>query len=206
MPDVFGNTLGLKPSQLHALQRTFRRRVDADQVVSPELARHLAEISRETGRQVGVLLDRKGEVEWVVVGDARKLTLPDVGRARAGSHRLRGLRLVHTHLDGEPLTRDDQTDLALLRLDSVTAVEVAPSSRGREMLSIDLSEYADPLPMRTIRIPYSGYLKPWQQTHAVGAGNLPRIGPIIFVTLDAAESKTETRGPIAEVRCMFTSD
>ena len=69
----------------------------------------------------------------------------------------------------------------------MTAVEVAPSSRGREMLSIDLSEYADPLPMRTIRIPYSGYLKPWQQTHAIGAGNLPRIGPIIFVTLDAAD-------------------
>jgi len=124
MHDVFGHTLGLKPSQLHALRRTYRRRVDADQVVSPELARHLAEVSHETGRQVGVLLDRKGEVEWVLVGDARKLTLPDVGRGRAGSHRLRGLRLVHTHLDGEPLTRDDHTDLALLRLDSVSAVEV----------------------------------------------------------------------------------
>jgi hypothetical protein len=71
----------------------------------------------------------------------------------------------------------------------MTAVEVAPSRRGREMISVDLSEYADPLPMRTIRVPYSGYLKPWQQTYAVGAGNLPRIGPIIFVTLDAADLK-----------------
>ncbi len=124
MDDVFGNTLGLKPSQLHALRRTSRRRVDAGEVVSPELARHLAEVSHETGRQVGVLLDRKGDVQWVLVGDARRLTLPDVGRGRAGSHRLRGLRLVHTHLDGEPLTRDDHTDLALLRLDSVAALEV----------------------------------------------------------------------------------
>ena len=124
MHDVFGHTLGLKPSQLHALQRTYRRRVDAEQVVSPELARHLAEVSHETGRQVGVLIDRKGEIEWVIVGDARKLDLPDVGRGRAGSHRLRGLRLVHTHLDGEPLTRDDHTDLALLRLDLVAAIEV----------------------------------------------------------------------------------
>jgi hypothetical protein len=55
------------------------------------------------------------------------------------------------------------------------------------MVSIDLSEYADPLPMRTIRIPYSGYLKPWQQPYAVGQANLPRIGPIIFVTLDIAD-------------------
>lgn len=136
MHDVFGHTLGLKPSQLHALRRTYRRRVAAEEVVSPELARHLAEVSHETGRQVGVLLDRKGDVQWVVVGDARKLDLPDVGRGRAGSHRLRGLRLVHTHLDGEPLTRDDHTDLALLRLDSVAAIEVrADGQPGRVHLA-----------------------------------------------------------------------
>ena len=126
MQEVFGNTLGLKPSQLHALRRTYRRRVGAEVVVSPELARHLTEVSLETRRQIGVLLDRKGDVQAVVVGDARKLELPDVGRARAGSHRLRGLRLVHTHLHGEPLTRDDHTDLALLRLDLVAAIEVQP--------------------------------------------------------------------------------
>jgi GTP-binding protein HflX len=124
MQDVLGNTLGLKPSQLHALRRTYRRRVDAEVIVSPELARHLTEVSRETNRQIGVLLDRKGDVQAVIVGDARRLELPDVGRARAGESRLRGLRLVHTHLNGEPLTRDDHTDLALLRLDLVAAVEV----------------------------------------------------------------------------------
>jgi GTP-binding protein HflX len=124
MQDVHGNTLGLKPSQLHALRRTYRRRVDAQAIVSPELARHLTEVSLETGRQVGVFLDRKGDVQAVMVGDARKLELPDVGRARAGDSRLRGLRLVHTHLNGEPITRDDHTDLALLRLDLVAAIEV----------------------------------------------------------------------------------
>jgi GTP-binding protein HflX len=123
MQDVHGNTLGLKPSQLHALRRTYRRRVDARSIVSPELARHLVEVSLETGRQIGVFLDRKGDVQAVMVGDARKLELPDVGRARAGESRLRGLRLVHTHLHGEPLTRDDHTDLALLRLDLVAAIE-----------------------------------------------------------------------------------
>lgn len=118
-----GKTLGLKPSQLKRLQATFRRRVPAAEVTSPELARHLTEISRETGRQIGVLVNRRGEVEHVIVGDAFKLELPDVGRARAGEARLRGLRLVHTHLKDEPLTRDDLTDLALLRLDLVCAIE-----------------------------------------------------------------------------------
>lgn len=124
MQDVHGNTLGLKPSQLHALRRTYRRRVDAGTIVSPELARHLTEVSLETNRQIGVFLDRKGDVQAVMVGDAGKLTLADVGRARAGESRLRGLRLVHTHLRGEPLSRDDHTDLALLRLDLVAAIEV----------------------------------------------------------------------------------
>ncbi len=124
MQDVFGNTLGLKPSQLHALRRTYRRRVDARVIITPELARHLTEVSLETNRQIGVFLDRKGDVQAVMVGDARKLELPDVGRSRAGESRLRGLRLIHTHLNGEPLTRDDHTDLALLRLDLVAAIEV----------------------------------------------------------------------------------
>src|SRR5690606_19077947 len=81
-------------------------------------------LSRSVNRQLGVLLNRKGEVEEVIVGNAHKLELPDIGRARAGQIRLRGLRLVHTHLKSEPLTRDDLTDLALLRLDAVVAIGV----------------------------------------------------------------------------------
>jgi GTP-binding protein HflX len=123
LQELFGNTLGLKPSQAQRLRNTYRRRLRNDEIVSPELARHLTELSRETGRQVGVLLSRKGEVEHVIVGDAHKLELPEIGRARAGQVRLRGLRLVHTHLRGEPLTRDDLTDLALLRLDLVCAIQ-----------------------------------------------------------------------------------
>ncbi|HEX9579318.1 MAG TPA: GTPase HflX [Myxococcales bacterium] len=101
---------------------TYRRRVQQRELVSAELARHLTEVSREIGRQVGVLLNRRGEVENVIVGDARQLVLPDIGRARAGQLRLRGLRLIHTHLKDEPLTRDDLTDLVLLRLDAVAAI------------------------------------------------------------------------------------
>ncbi len=119
---VFGNTTGLKASHSRRLLATRRRRVQQRELVSPELARHLTELSREIGRQVGVLINRRGEVEHVIVGDARQLVLPDVGRARAGHARLRGLRLVHTHLKEEPLTRDDLTDLVLLRLDAVAAI------------------------------------------------------------------------------------
>jgi len=120
--DLSGNTAGLKASHSKRLLATRRRRVQQRELVSPELARHLTELSREIGRQLGVLINRRGEVEHVIVGDARQLVLPDVGRARAGHARLRGLRLVHTHLKDEPLTRDDLTDLVLLRLDAVAAI------------------------------------------------------------------------------------
>ena len=64
-----------------------------------------------------------------MVGDASKIVLPDFGRIRGGSGRFRGLRLVHTHLRGESLTRDDLTDLALLRLDAVAAITVDAAGR-----------------------------------------------------------------------------
>ena len=81
-------------------------------------------MSREIRRQVGVLVDRRGSVAHVMVGDAHSIELPDWGRLRAGAGRLRGLRCIHTHLAGEALTRDDMTDLALLRLDAMVTLEV----------------------------------------------------------------------------------
>ena len=93
-----------------------------------ELARELTELSREIGRQVGVLVDRRGAVTHVMAGDAGSIVMPDWGRMRAGLGRLRGVRCLHTTLGGEPLTRDDLTDLAKLRLDAMATIEVA---RGR---------------------------------------------------------------------------
>ena len=48
--------------------------------------------------------------------------------ARQGIGRLQGLRCVHTHLRGEDLTQDDLTDLALLRLDLMAAIDVDPET------------------------------------------------------------------------------
>ncbi len=92
-------------------------------VVTNELARHLANVSRDTGRQIGVLITRAGTIRHVIVGNAHELVLPDIGRLRGGAGRFRGLRLVHTHLRGEALTTDDLSDLALLRLDMVAVVQ-----------------------------------------------------------------------------------
>jgi GTP-binding protein HflX len=119
----------LKASEIKALERLYRRRVAPTDVVSPELATQLALLTAELHRQVGLLIDRRGAIQHVMVGDASKIVLPDFGRIRGGSGRFRGLRLVHTHLRGESLTRDDLTDLALLRLDAVAAITVDATGR-----------------------------------------------------------------------------
>ena len=130
---VTGNIVGLKPSQKHALERVYRRRLQPSEVASAELATFLGNVSREIERQVGILVDRRGEIEHVFVGDASRINLPEIGRLRAGRGRFRGLRLVHTHLRNEPLTRDDLVDLALLRLDLVAAIGLQPDGRPADL-------------------------------------------------------------------------
>jgi len=107
------------------LERLYRRKVPPQDLLSPELARQLAQISHDLNRQVGVLLDRTGAVAQVIVGDAKGLLLPPLRRERGVKGRLKGLRLIHTHLDTPALSQDDLMDLALLRLDAVAALLVS---------------------------------------------------------------------------------
>ncbi len=106
------------------LERLFRRRVPVERVITPELARICTELSHEIRRQIGLLINRRGTVEAVIVGTDRQLVLPNLSRSRSGPRLLRGVRLVHTHLNNQSLTKDDLTDLALLRLDLMVAIGV----------------------------------------------------------------------------------
>jgi hypothetical protein len=66
----------------------------------------------------------------------------------------------------------------------LTAVEVGPSQHGREMVSIDISEYGDPLHSRMLRAPFSIYLKPWQQRWAFGTHALENLPPLVVIPLE----------------------
>jgi GTP-binding protein HflX len=122
--NIEGNIQGLKPNQLHRIEKLYNRRIPPHEIVTQEFARQMSEMSREINRQIGVLVNRNGNVESVVVGTAHGIVLPDLKRVRIGADRFRGLRCLHTHLLGENLTQDDLTDLALLRLDLMAAIEV----------------------------------------------------------------------------------
>lgn len=100
------------------------RRISPDLVISPEVARELAMISREIGRQIGLLIDRGGRVDSVIIGDQRRIVIPVLSPARGAGGRLKGLRCVHTHLSDEELTDDDLMDLLFLRLDLMAVIKV----------------------------------------------------------------------------------
>lgn len=116
--------------------------------MSPELARHLAWVSREIGRRVGVLVNRRGQIEQAFVGDPHRIYLPDVGRQRAGARHLRALRHIHTVLDEGGLKPEDLSDLTKLRLDLVLALEVSATGEPEAV------EYAYLLPGAAPGEPY----------------------------------------------------
>jgi GTP-binding protein HflX len=135
---IYGNLSGLRAGQLRRIEQLYRRKVPPDRVLTHELARILSELSREINRQLAILISRQGEIHYVIVGDHREIMIPSLDAYRSSATRLKGLRLIHTHLAGEPLTRDDLTDLALLRLDLVCAVHVDPEGLPGKVLAAHL--------------------------------------------------------------------
>ncbi|MBI5235210.1 MAG: GTPase HflX [Deltaproteobacteria bacterium] len=123
MPQPYGNLTGLKASHLKAIERIYGTRVSPSSVITPEIARYMTSLSREIRRQLGVIINRKGAIVAVIVGDEKEIVIPALPDYPLGRKRLRGLRCVHTHLKAEPLSQDDLTDLALLRLDLMAAID-----------------------------------------------------------------------------------
>lgn len=124
IPAPQGNLQGLKPSQIKACERLYKRRFPKDQAFTAEQARELALLSRACGRQIGLLVDRQGKVQLVLVGTATTIYIPELPRVAPG--RLRGWRLLHTHLGPGGLSQEDLMDMLFLRLDAGIALTVNP--------------------------------------------------------------------------------
>jgi GTP-binding protein HflX len=122
MKRIFGNIGGLKSNQIRRIENLYRRRLPPQFLVTFELARDISKLSHEIRRQIGLLINRQGKIAYVIVGNYQGIVIPDTSEYRTAPGRLKGLRCIHTHLNNEPLTRDDLTDLALLRLDIMAAI------------------------------------------------------------------------------------
>lgn len=107
-------------------------------LLSLTLARRLATAAFVSRRMVGLLIDRRGDVKWVIIGQSSRLYLPDIGRVRGAVERLRGLRLIVArpsplNVKQDPvkqsrslcLSDDFRTDLEKLRLDAVIELDAS---------------------------------------------------------------------------------
>jgi GTP-binding protein HflX len=129
--EVFGNSKGLAPSQLRAVRKLYQRSVDATELISLDLAREMLGVAQELRRRIGVLINRQGRVEAVILGTKEIIYLPDLGRYRLGRSRLRNLRFVFTDLSRDKeqaaIPYDVFADLERLRFDVVASIRSAPN-------------------------------------------------------------------------------
>ncbi|MBA3013212.1 MAG: GTPase HflX [Proteobacteria bacterium] len=152
---VYGSTTGLKNTQIKKIEDLYTLKSSPEFILTPDIAVQLVAISHEIRRQIGLMIDRNGKIICVIAGEPQRIVIPVTPDYMAGPGRLKGLRCVHTHLTDEQLTRDDLTDLALLRLDYITAICVRPDGSPGNVYSGHVlpDETADPyqvMPVTTI--------------------------------------------------------
>lgn len=102
-----------------------------------------------------------------------------MGRGRAGGARLRGLRCIHTHLGNAPLSQEDLTDLALLRLDSMTAIEVGDEG---QIGSVHFAHLLPPPPEELSET--GGGSSPWESD--VPPWEIQTFSDLSWMAVDAA--------------------
>ncbi|HQG23031.1 MAG TPA: GTPase HflX [Smithellaceae bacterium] len=104
-----------------------------ENILSQDLAREVSLQSFALNRQIGLLISRRGEISMVILGSARGIFIPSLDGFRAASTRFKGLRLIHTHLNGEGLSAEDLADMSHLRLDIVGALQVRPDGTAGKL-------------------------------------------------------------------------
>ena len=130
----------------------------------------------------------------VVVGKPDSIWIPELPRQREGALRLRGLRLLHTHLAPAGLSEEDLTDMLFLRLDAVVCLTVSPDGepvqwQAGHLLPQGLQGALGP--EGSSGAPYrAGPLRPWDQTQ----GDLLATALAIEEELGRAEQTRDSRG------------
>jgi GTP-binding protein HflX len=125
MKKIYGKTHGIKSTLLKEIESLYYQHIPPESIISQDTAFLLCSLSKKIKRQIGLLINRKGEVEYVITGTNQQIVIPDLSGHRESRGRLKGLRCVHTHLKkDEPLSEDDLTDLALLKLDLMCSVSL----------------------------------------------------------------------------------
>ncbi|MFW6108589.1 MAG: hypothetical protein ACOC8D_02130 [bacterium] len=105
---------------------------------------------------------------------------PELGAAYAG------LGVVMEYLAHRVLDRAAEACPIPVEL---TAVTVGPGAHGQEIVSVDVSEYGDPLHLRPIRVPFGAYLKPQQRRAVLGAAVADGVSPLFMIPVHEMDER-----------------
>ncbi len=152
---------GLKKSEIRQLNKLLQQRIPKDKVITIEFADTVAELSHTTGYPLSVVINRRGQVVNITVGQPSEVNVPELRGVRVGPGRLCGHRIVHTRIApqrADPSTvghmsKDNLQVLAKNRLDLLAQIEVNPSSpfsraRGEQSKFADAVNIAHLMPGR----------------------------------------------------------
>ncbi len=121
---INGNIQSIKDVLLNELDALIDKRYPPRELIPQELALTVARISAQINREISVLLNRRGFIVDISIGDSSTVSLPQLAQRR-GSMRLSGIRCIHTHPSGGGLLSSvDVATLQKLKLDVMLAVGI----------------------------------------------------------------------------------
>ncbi|MEW9095109.1 MAG: GTPase HflX [Clostridiaceae bacterium] len=122
---IKGNIEGVKDSTLEKMERLYDLKISRDEAFSYELMTEVAQVTCELQREVSVAIDRKGNITSIALGDSTSVEMPVID---IKERRLSGIRIIHTHPNGNSrLSALDTSALVKLKLDCIAAIGVDES-------------------------------------------------------------------------------
>lgn len=200
MPEIHGNTEGIRKTVLDELTTLYDVQLEPGQFMPQDLLQSLCGYSASMNREIAVYITRLGEVADVLIGRADSIDLPDL-RLRRGERRLSMVRCVHTHprATGE-LSDVDVSALLSMRFDAMCAVGVSEDGRPTSVQCAFLDAESEGHVRRTElisarRLPQEEWLAEIERTDAAyrAANPATRTGRerAVLVGIESEESLDE---------------
>lgn len=200
MPEIHGNTEGIRKSVLDELTALYDVQLEPGQFMPQDLLQSLCGYSASMNREIAVYITRYGEIADVLIGRADSIDLPDL-RLRRGERRLSMVRCVHTHprATGE-LSDVDVSALLSMRFDAMCAVGVSEDGRPTSVQCAFLDAESEGHVRRTElisarRLPQEAWLSEIERTDAAYRAAAPATQTgrerAVLVGIESEESLDE---------------
>ncbi len=183
--EISGETKNLSPSQKALLEKLSAKRSSGSEILSPDIIRAAAEVSAEIESEIGLLIGRDGRLTHLVVGTRDKLYLPDLGRYRLDSARLRRLRFAVFVPHGERILKKHSEQGFVSRNGSGHRAGYATPHASKSVLSPVVQH---DLLVDLEKLRFDGLL-------VVAVGEKGEPGPVTFVSL---QTTRHHHGPFSE--------